>query len=393
METLRFLFTSSFYPPYHIGGDAVHVKYLAEELAKIGHEVHVLHSLDAYRLKRKNTPKDVEYCGVHTHPIQTPFKSSSYLAYFFGGSSSVTRKFKSLVKEIKPDVVHHHNISLLGYKILEKQNEYTNLYTAHDYWLNCQQNNLLRNGSDICTKSSCFLCSLRCAKPPQVWRHSMGFKKALNEIDCIIAPSDYLRNKIAHRVCSRIVTIPNFTPRPPTNIGPSGFSNFFLYVGVLENHKGISSLVSLYAESKLDAKLIIVGQGSLTNKIKAFVKKFDLEDKIFLLGWAQHDILYPLLNDANALIVPSICPENNPLIILEALSVGTPVIASKKGGIPEIIEKVNGRLIFSDLERLKNILSDFSKSDFSSEKIKCVYEQNFSPNAFIRNYFEIIRGV
>ena len=45
--------TSTFYPPYHIGGDAVHVKYLAEELAKRGHEVHILHSIDAYNVKRK----------------------------------------------------------------------------------------------------------------------------------------------------------------------------------------------------------------------------------------------------------------------------------------------------------------------------------------------------
>ena len=54
METLRFLFTTSFYPPYSIGGDATHVKYLAEELAREGHEVHVVHSIDAYRAKRKD---------------------------------------------------------------------------------------------------------------------------------------------------------------------------------------------------------------------------------------------------------------------------------------------------------------------------------------------------
>ena len=54
METLKILFPTSFYPPYHLGGDATHVKYLAEELAKKGHEVHVLYSLDAYQIKRKN---------------------------------------------------------------------------------------------------------------------------------------------------------------------------------------------------------------------------------------------------------------------------------------------------------------------------------------------------
>ena len=41
METLRFLMVSTFYPPYHLGGDAVHVQYLAEALAERGHEVPV----------------------------------------------------------------------------------------------------------------------------------------------------------------------------------------------------------------------------------------------------------------------------------------------------------------------------------------------------------------
>ena len=52
MDSLKFLMTCSFYPPYHVGGDATHVEYLAKELAKRGHEVHVFHSLDAYKIKR-----------------------------------------------------------------------------------------------------------------------------------------------------------------------------------------------------------------------------------------------------------------------------------------------------------------------------------------------------
>jgi len=393
LETLRFFLTTTFYPPYHIGGDAVHVKYLAEELAKKGHEVHVFHSLDAYGLKRKNASKEAKYFGVHTHPIQTPFKSSSYLAYSLGGSNSVNRKFKFLAKEMKPDVVHHHNISLLGYKILAKQNAYINLYTAHDYWLICQQNNLMKNGSDVCTNASCFLCSLRCARPPQIWRHWGEFEEAISEIDCIVAPSDYLRKRVAEKKHARIVTIPNFVPRPPADIAPSGFSNFFLYAGVLEKHKGILSLVDLFAESKVDAKLLIVGHGSLGHKIRESVKKFGSEDKILLLDWVDRDLLYRLLNDANALVLPSIWPENSPLIILEALSVGTPAIASNIGGIPEVIERVNGKLMFDDLERLKDMLLGFSKKDFSSERIRCVYEKYFSPEAYIRKYFETIRSI
>src|SRR5665647_1934724 len=101
--------TSTFYPPYHLGGDATHVKYLAEELAKIGHEVHVFYNKDAYIVKRRNLPRITESQGVFTHEFESPSNLSPYLAYLFGSVPSINRKFKALVKEIRPDVVHYHN--------------------------------------------------------------------------------------------------------------------------------------------------------------------------------------------------------------------------------------------------------------------------------------------
>jgi glycosyltransferase involved in cell wall biosynthesis len=391
METLEFLFTSTFYPPFHIGGDAVHVKYLAEELAKIGHEVHVFHSLDAHRLKRKNQLQKVEHDGVHTHHIRTPFNMSAYAAYVLGNSSYVTRKFKALVEEIKPDVVHHHNISLLGYNILKKQRDYLNLYTAHDYWLICQQNNLLKNGSEVCESASCFLCSLICGRPPQLWRYGEEFEEAIEEVDLLIAPSNYIKNKVSQKIHAKVVTIPNFVPKPPNNLEPSGFSDFFLYAGVLEKHKGILSLVNLLKKREVDVKLLIAGNGSLRHKIEESIKRHNLESKVVLLGWVDHDFLYRLLHDANALIVPSICLENSPLISLEALSVGTPVVASNNGGLPEIVGKMDQKLIFDDWSKLGDLLQGFSRKEFSSQMIRHIYEQNFSPKAYIGKYVGIIR--
>ena len=53
METFTFLMTSTFYPAYGIGGDALHVKWLSEQLGRAGHEVHVLYSEDAHRIKEE----------------------------------------------------------------------------------------------------------------------------------------------------------------------------------------------------------------------------------------------------------------------------------------------------------------------------------------------------
>ena len=392
METLRFLFTSTFYPPYHVGGDAVHVKYLAEELAKRGHEVHVLHSLDAYKAKRKSPPESVETRGVHIHSIKTHFSLSPYIVYVLGGSSSILKRFEDLIREVKPDVVHHHNISLLGYGLLRKRGNYLNLYTAHDYWLMCQQNNLLRNGSEICDRGSCLLCSLRCRRPPQLWRHSKGFRKAVENIDVLIAPSNYVKNRVLKSFNVKAITIPNFAPEPPNFIESSGFSDFFLYAGVLEKHKGVMDLINAYKEvgNKIDSKLLIVGAGGLKSKMMEIIKRSKLESKISMLEWIDRNLLYRLLRDAKALIIPSIWPENCPLIAIEALSVGTPVISSDRGGLPEIVEKIDRSLVYSSAEELKQILLNFDKSKYPLHMIRLVYERHFSPQAFLKKYFEVI---
>src|SRR5438128_11200722 len=71
METRKFVMTAAFYPPYHLGGGARHVRYLAEALAAQGHEVHVEYSPAALALKRGRPDlDDAGDGGVVRHPIK-----------------------------------------------------------------------------------------------------------------------------------------------------------------------------------------------------------------------------------------------------------------------------------------------------------------------------------
>jgi glycosyltransferase involved in cell wall biosynthesis len=393
METLKFVFTTTFYPPYHLGGDAVHVKYLADELAKNGHEVHVFHSIDAFRLKRKFFPEELGHGIVQTHPLKTPFGLSSYSAYLFGNSSFVTQSFKNLVETINPDIVHHHNISLLGYNILKKHQEYVNICTGHDSWLVCQQNILMKNGTKPCKTRTCFSCSIRCRRPPQIWRYRRAFDNAIKALDLFIAPSSFVSDKISEKIRLKTVIIPNFVPQPPSKIGASNFFNYFLYAGALEKHKGILELVKLFKVLETDAKLLIAGSGSLRNKIEEFVKANNLTHKIVLLGWVEYNIMCRLLKNANAIIVPSLCQENCPMIVLEALSVGTPAIASNIGGLPEILNRIDTKLLFNNSYELKNILEGFSRDQYSRTEIRQIYNCYFSPEAYITKYYDAIAKI
>lgn len=387
--------TSTFYPPYHIGGDAVHVKYLAEELASMGHEVHVFHSMDAYMVKKRSTLKcaRTESDEVYIHAFRTPLNASPYSAYVLGTSPSILKKFRVLVKSVEPNIVHHHNVSLLGYGMLNKHGSYLNLYTPHDHWLICQQNNLYES----CKNPLCTLCAIRHRKPPQMWRYFAGFRKAVNSIDLMIAPSSYLRRVLLEQTSARLksVVIPNFAPYPPIHVYKPDYSDYFLFVGVLEEHKGIMNLLKLFKklENRIEAKLVIVGRGSLQTCIQNFITRNSLRKSVFFLGFVDNDTLYSLYRGARALVIPSFSLENSPLVALEALSVGTPAIASNSGGLSEIVSKIDRRLIFSNQTELENLLIGNSEIQFSRERLKEIYERDFSPRAYVTQYLEVIQDI
>jgi glycosyltransferase involved in cell wall biosynthesis len=78
------------------------------------------------------------------------------------------------------------------------------------------------------------------------------------------------------------------------------------------------------------------------------------------------------------------------LVALESMSHGTPVIASGKGGLPEIVEKVDRSLVYHSTDELKNILFNFTRSKYPSNMVKAIYERYYTPEAFLKAYFGFI---
>ena len=125
---------------------------------------------------------------------------------------------------------------------------------------------------------------------------------------------------------------------------------------------------------------------------KKYIAKNKLEDKIIVLGWAIIEMLWSLYNDALALVVPSLWPENNPLVALEALSVGTPVIGTDAGGLGEIIRKMDKNMILKGDGLEEAIMNLENKNIYSKEKIKEVYNQWYSPEVYMEKYYEILNN-
>ncbi|TAL58333.1 MAG: glycosyltransferase [Nanoarchaeota archaeon] len=382
---MKILMTTSFYPPYHVGGADTLVKYFAEQLAKEGHEVHVLFSLDAFRLKRPYAKKKEDYNGVKVHALESPIgKLEPVLNYTLGTQSDTQSYFDRLVEKEKFDVVHHHNISLLGPWVLEKKGNYRNVYTAHDFWLVCPKYDLYKFGK-ICETKICIACVPLHGKPYPFYQTLPKFKNTVNkEVDILLAPSNYMKGRINREYEKKVSVIPNFVPEPPKNLPSVDEKDYFLFVGQLERHKGILQLVETFKGT--GKKLLILGKGSLETQLR---KKLTDEkiNNVFYKGWASSpkEVL-SLMKNANAIIIPSLWAENNPMVALEALSVGTPVIGTKNGGIPDIVEKIDSSLLFDsdDFSHLKKIIAGFSKKKYSASKLKSIFRENYSWKAHSR---------
>ena len=399
METLTYLMASTFYPPYHIGGDAIHVYHLSNELAKRGHEVHVIHLLDFYYFKRKEVPKEgyENRENVFIHPIKSPLGNLSLIsAYVLGKSPYIDKMVEKVVKEVKPDVLHHHNISGFGPSILRYE-AHRILYTAHDYWLICPLNNLMKYNGSLCNGFNfCIVCPLLSRRPLQIWRYTNDIDRIIKKVNTIITPSNYMKMRLQEfGIDKQIGTLPNFVIAPVKDGMPLFKYEFpyFLFVGVLERHKGILELVNVFIEikDKISAKLLIVGEGALKEKINEIVVRNNCQDKIKLLGKIDNISLNNLYANASAVTIPSIWPENNPLVALEALANGAPVVVSNLGGLPEIAEKIDESLIFGDLEELKKILIEFDETKYSAESIKDIYERYFSPARYLKDYLKLLQ--
>ncbi len=108
-----------------------------------------------------------------------------------------------------------------------------------------------------------------------------------------------------------------------------------LFVGQIEEHKGIIFLVKAFQKlADQGMTLKIAGTGTKLNEVQDLVKA---DKRITFLGLASKDEIKKIMEEADALLVPSLCYENSPNVIYEANALDLPVIAANLGGIPEII--------------------------------------------------------
>jgi glycosyltransferase involved in cell wall biosynthesis len=399
---LRFCMVTTFYPPYNFGGDGIFVHRLANELARRGHHVEVIHCRDAYRLLARQDPAKTydDHPNVTVHGLKSPFGILSPLATQQTGFPLFKSARIRQILEKGFDVIHYHNISLFGPKILEYGTG-IKLYTMHEYWLVCPTHVLFRYNRAACVRPHCFACSLTYKRPPQWWRYLGMLEAAVKHVNAFIAPSRFSQD-IHHRMGLSLpmVHLPLFvssveaaSPIPEHPLGEAPEQPYFLFVGRLEKLKGLQTLIPVFRHYR-KAQLVIAGTGSYEPRLRQLAEG---SVNIRFLGYLSDRQLQALYRQAAAVIVPSLCYEVFPLVVIEAFRQQTPVIVRNLGGMPEVVEECGGGFVYDTEEELAAAMDQLLADPSSGRELGLCgylgYQRNWTAEAHMERYFALIREI
>jgi len=400
---LRFCLITTFYPPYHFGGDAVFIHRLANELARRGHHVEVIHCLDSYFALGGRQPSQPyeNHPNVIPHGLKSGWGILSPLTTLETGIPFFKRRRIKQILSAGFDVIHYHNISLVGGPKILQYGRAIKLYTPHDYWLVCPTHLLFRFNREPCARRTCFACTLFHRRPPQGWRYSGMLRRAVKHIDAFLGLTEFAQTIHQREGLSLpFVHLPSFLP-PEETEGGAGQGRrskpadqpYFLYVGRLEKPKGAQTLIPLFQRYS-KAQLWIAGTGNDEHHLRRMAKG---SANIRFLGHLAYAELRPLYTNALALIVPSLCYEIAPLVIVEAAFHKTPVIVRNLGAARELVTELGGGMVYDTESELVTAMDrlclDPSLRDELGRRSHAACREKWSAETHMSRYLSLIAEI
>lgn len=265
-----------------------------------------------------------------------------------------------LIREYKPDIAHIHNVfPLISPSIYYALNneKIPIVQTIHNFRFLCP-NGLFYINDGVCDAckfgNTTFALIKKCFRESYLlsalYAFTIGGHRYVGTfelIDRFIALTEFsanilVENKITTR--NKISVLGNFLPDPLPAIGNNNNrEKYVVYIGRISKEKGVDVLID--AGSKIqDIKILILGIGPELDNLRQYSENLEIKN-IRFLGQLEGERKWDILRRAAAVVIPSLCYENFPLTAIEGMSVGTPVIVSRIGSMPYIVQEgINGML-------------------------------------------------
>jgi glycosyltransferase involved in cell wall biosynthesis len=302
------------FPPKWVAGTEIATYQIAEHLAKRGHTVSVITSLD------DNQTENSYEKGFFIH--RTPMIRIRFLREFFFWINI----FK-IINKIDPDIIHIQSLIFATPAFLSKKL----LKIPYVVW---------GQGSDVYIQN---------------WLTRLLSKVIIKNADCVIALTKDMKMVMQNIYYRDIVVIPNAIkieefPDRLFEKETDSYDKRILFVGRLDPVKGLKTLLKsmeIVCEKVPDTKLILVGDGEERENLEFLTNSLGIKDKVQFVGRIPHKNISDYMHQADILVLPSLS-EGLPIVILEGMASGLPIVATRVGGLPEIIEDgVNGYLVES----------------------------------------------
>ena len=293
-------------------------------------------------------------------------------------------RMERLIQHEHPDIAHvgllHRQITFSVIEVLKRYNIPV-VMTMHDLIFACPNYTMLTNGivCEKCLKGSVINCVIgKCVKNSIAKSFLAAIEKVYlmrknyyNLIDLYITECEhykYLMN-LARITKSRIITKSNFLPIQQKYNFNKNYKDYILYFGRFSKEKGLMTLLQAHKNSDCKRHLVLVGAGPMKQEMEYFVKINDLVNVEFL-GPIYGIEMEKLIEEAKTIVVPSEWYENCPYAVLQSMAKGKIVIASRIGGLPELIADGENGFLFE----AKNTLDLISKVEMVFSMNKEEYE-------------------
>ena len=386
---MRILLSNKFY--YRRGGDCIYMLNLEQLLREHGHETAVFamdypENLDTPW--KRYFPQNMSKLMVLTRPF---------------GSIEVKKKLNKLLDDFHPDVVHlnniHTHLSPVIAELAHKRGIRV-VWTLHDYKLLCPRYDCLRGDKTICeqcfdgNKKPCLINKCMKGSTLASWigyREAMMWNRKRLETctDAFICPSRFMAEKMEQGGFDKhkLKVMCNFIDVDKCRKDDYSRDGYYCFIGRLSHEKGAETLIE--AASQLPYNLKVIGGGPLDEELR--MKSEKLGGNVEFLGFKQWDEIKDIAGQAKFSVIPSEWYENNPLSVIEAQCLGTPVLGARIGGIPELIDEgVSGMTFASgNIDDLKNKIEYMYNATFDYEKIAQTAMKRYNAEAYYKEIMKV----
>lgn len=318
-----------------IGGAELAMLFLTEELRRRGHDVFVF-----------GTSPDREVDEPHRRVVRRANFPREALFH----DRALEAELARVLERFEPDVVHVHNSWGLPLTVdrLLVDHPAPLVHTLHDWSTFCPNSWCVVGDGSPCSGGAGVKCFRNdCEKnapvhPDLVLMTQLRHELLASGVDVAVAPSEALAAMARSHGFQDARHVPNFveTESLASAAKDERETDRLLFVGRVQPEKGALVLVEALIralEERSSLRLTILGSGTDLDAVRARALEAGITEAIELHGHVPRERIASFYSEATALVLPSTWSENSPLTAHEAMASGLPILASRIGGLPELV--------------------------------------------------------